>query len=261
MKILRRIAERLARGRVLKRKITVNGKTVSIFVTPDSQLKYLKIGKNAFDSDLISIAESLILKDSVVWDIGSNVGTFTFAAATVADRGTIVSIEPDGWLVTLQRRTALLPDFEMSDVRVIPAAVSNKDSVAEFHVAERGRACNALQEAGGRSQMGGIRERQFVPIITLDTLLRSMPRPDFIKMDIEGAELMALNGATKIIKEIRPVFYIEVGVTNVIDILSLFDTHHYKALNPEGTDFTVGCSPNSFFIPEEKVKIVQSHLK
>ena len=59
--------------------------------------------------------------------------------------------------------------------------------------------------------MGGIREKQYVPPLTLDTLLKSFAKPDFIKMDVEGSELFALNGGSKVISSIRPVFYIEVG--------------------------------------------------
>jgi FkbM family methyltransferase len=43
-----------------------------------------------------------------------------------------------------------------------------------------------------------------------------MPRPDFVKVDVEGAELLVLEGAHEMISQVRPVFYIEVGKENFI---------------------------------------------
>lgn len=48
-------------------------------------------------------------------------------------------------------------------------------------------------------------------MLTLDVILESQPAPDFVKMDIEAAELLALQGATRLIQEARPVYYIETG--------------------------------------------------
>ena len=112
MQIVRTIVERLSRGKVLKRSITVLGKPVPLYVSPDAQLKYLKTGRGAFDHDLISSAERFLAEDSVVWDVGANVGVFTFSSASVAYRGTIVSIEADIWLASILRKSASLDAYK-----------------------------------------------------------------------------------------------------------------------------------------------------
>ena len=53
------------------------------------------------------------------------------------------------------------------------------------------------------SDHGGVREDQ-VPCVRLDDALAT-ERPSFIKMDIEGAELLALEGARSVIQKCRPV--------------------------------------------------------
>lgn len=239
---------------MLKRKITVSGKTVPLFVSPDAQLKYLKPGSKAFDQDLVQIAENFLKKDSVVWDIGANVGIFTFSSAAVASEGTVVSVEADIWLASILRKSIKLDQHRGSDIRVLPVAISEADGTATFIIATRGRASNALEDAGGRSQMGGWREKQYVPTLRLDTLLSSMPKPDFIKIDVEGAELMVLKGALNIISEIRPVFYIEVGNNVSAEVLSLFTSHDYIAVSPGGGVLKERCAPNTFFIPIENKK-------
>ena len=86
-------------------------KKIPIFVSPDAQLKYLKPGIRAFDRDLIDISEKYLTSKSNVWDIGANVGIFTFAASSIANKGTIVSIEADVWLASILRKTACLKEY------------------------------------------------------------------------------------------------------------------------------------------------------
>lgn len=251
--MIRTIVERLSREKVIKRNISVNGTAVPLFLSPDAQLKYLKLGKGAFDQDLINIAQTYVTPTSNVWDIGANVGVFTFSAAAIATKGMVVAMEPDLWLAGLLRKTAALPHHASANIAVVPAAASNNNSVAEFLVAARGRASNALREVGGRSTMGGTREKLFVPTLKLDTLLSSFPAPNFIKMDVEGAELLALQGARKLICEIRPIFYIEVGSDVADEIFSLFAHQAYAALDEQGQLLQGKCSNNTFFIPKESM--------
>lgn len=252
MSVFRRLLERLARGRVLKRSIDVDGRNVTFFVSPDAQLKYLLPGKHAFDQDLIQIAVHFLTQQSTVWDVGANVGTFTFAAAAVASKGTVVSIEPDVWLASILRRSTRLGSNRDRDIRVLPLAIAANNGVAAFMIAERGRAMNALEVVGGRDHMGGCREKQFVPCLTLDTLLESTnTRPSFVKIDVEGAESEALKGATQLINHVRPTFYVEVGPEHVGNVMGVFRSAGYHELRSHlGLEVPTGMS-NLLFFPAE----------
>lgn len=254
MGFIRRTAALASRKLCLKRTITVGGKKLPLIVSPDAQLKYLKPGKVSFDYDLIQIAETFVSENSTVWDVGANVGVFTFASASIASSGIIVSIEADIWLASLLRRTRNMRAYSDRDIRIIPVALSSGNGVAEFQIASRGRASNALKEVGGRSTMGGVRELQYVPTLALDTLLESQPRPDFVKIDVEGAEGLVLKGATRLLNEIRPICYIEVGSDLAVEIFNTFLDAGYQG-------FTAGCEPlqnrcvdNNFFVPSEKIE-------
>ena len=63
-RVLRTIIERLTRGVILKRRMTVNGKNCTLLISPDAQLKYLKFGRGAFDQDLIAIAKKKVRSSS-----------------------------------------------------------------------------------------------------------------------------------------------------------------------------------------------------
>ena len=253
MKTARRILEIISRGRVIKRRIKVNGSHVPIFVSPDAQLKYLKFFGESFDRDLIELAEKHVSEDSNVWDIGANVGVFTFASAALAKKGSVVSVEADAWLVSLLRRTAKLTRYKNLNISVVPAAISHECGISKFQIALRGRASNALREVEGRSQMGGVREEIIVPTLTLDQLSHSMSKPDFVKIDVEGAELLVLNGGVKLIRDIRPLFYVEVGEAVSAEVYDLFNSNSYEAFSEKGEALNGHCTANTLFVPSEKM--------
>ena len=246
----RKLAERMSRGVALRRKLKVGDRYINITVSPDAQLKYLKFGAGSFDIDLVNIALKYVRRNHVVWDIGANVGTFTFAAASLVGKGSVISVEADPWLASLLRKTASFKDYCETDISILSAAVSDKNSVSRFLIASRGRASNALVEAGGRSQMGGARDSYFVPTLTLDALLDCFPMPNFVKIDIEGAELLALRGASKLIEEVRPSFYIEVGGNVASPIYELFKEAGYSCVDPITGSKTTVCLENTLFVPK-----------
>jgi len=147
---------------------------VQIYVSPDSQLKYLKRGRGAFNAGLLAIAKDYIRPSQNVWDIGANVGVFTFAAASLigAGNGKVLAVEADIWLAWLINRSRAFNKARGFDITVLPSAISDHAGVATFRIAARGRASNALSLAAGSSMMGGVRELQTVPTLTLDLLLQ-----------------------------------------------------------------------------------------
>ena len=246
--MIRRLAERLARGRSFRRRLRVAGQLAPIWVSPDAQLKYLKPGGRGFDSDLIELAERRISRDAVVWDVGANVGSFSAAAAAIALDGAVFAIEADIWLAQLLRRTAAEP-FYAGRVKVVPCAVADAAGVASFTIASRGRASNALEASGGRSQMGGVRETVLVPTLALDDLLEALPAPSFVKIDVEGAELMVLEGATRLLREVRPALYVEVDERLATEVMALFVAAGYAAHDPHSGARVDRCLENTLFQP------------
>ena len=51
-----------------------------------------------------------------------------------------------------------------------------------------------------------------------------MPQPNFVKIDIEGAELMALKGASTLLARARPTLYMEIAGASFAEITLLFKT-------------------------------------
>ena len=144
-----------------------------------------------------------------VLDIGAHHGFYTLMASDrVGPRGHVVAFEPSPrerrrllWHVRLNRCT---------NVRVEATALGGRESRADlFMVTGRQTGCNSLRPPDVNE---GTRVLQ-VPVVTLDTYMvrEKMAPVDFIKIDVEGAELEVLSGAQEFLRrEPRPVILCEV---------------------------------------------------
>lgn len=128
----------------------------------------------------------------IVVDCGAHVGVFTDMALR---RGAskVVSIEPDPVNLECLRRNF---KQEIADNRVIvvPKGVWSKDQMITLYTSASNSGSNTMisdQHAG----------KVEVPVERLDKIVEELrlPRIDFIKMDIEGAEREALRGSAGIL--------------------------------------------------------------
>lgn len=204
-----------------------------IFVSPDAALRFWRKDLGKCDSPLFDAAYDLVQPGDVVWDVGANVGLFSFAAAARAGPvGHVLAIEADFWLVSLLRQSTTVQPSSSAPVQVLPVAVSDQVGVAEFCIAKRGRCSNYLLGVGG-SQTGGERERQWVVTVTLDWLLDWFPAPAVLKIDIEGAEALALRGGRRVLSEVRPRLLLEVFEENASDVGDMLRGCGYRLFDAE----------------------------
>jgi FkbM family methyltransferase len=225
--MLRHLAEYLSRGRSFRYTLPKEFGGCRMYLTPEAGLRYWlpKRGLRA-DENLFRNAVETVKPGSVVWDVGANMGLFSFAAAGLAGKkGRVYAIEPDTAMAHLIRRSARLnPDS--APVEVIPCAVSESMALARFSIANRSRTSNAL-EGFELGQTGGVREVETVLTVTLDWLSEQIPHPDVIKIDVEGAELMVLRGALQLLKAKRPVVVFELTRRNWKDNSEIFSDLGY----------------------------------
>jgi FkbM family methyltransferase len=139
-------------------------------------------------------------------DAGANIGWFTLLGASlVGPTGRVVAIEPNPLNVALLRQSARDNGFDNVDVMAV--ALSDEGGVV------------ALETDGSNGRVIPIEGPPTEPVAasfvvaaqTLDTILDSfgVTRVDVVKVDIEGAEPLALRGAAKMIARDRPILISE----------------------------------------------------
>lgn len=252
MGLLRFILERVTRFQVFSywRQLPDPFSKVRIYVTPDASLKYLRREETAFTSDLLQFAHEYVKPDYCVWDIGANLGLFTFSAAMMAGRnGHVIAFEPDPKLVGFIQKSMSQQSPNSAPVTIVEAAVSKNSGEENFQIASRGRATNKLESATGSTQMGGIRKVIQVKCVTIDAMLGLYETPHLVKMDIEGGEFDALQNATELLSKVRPIIYCELGPGGQ-SVLQLLNNAKYQIFDPS-------CSEESLLISDaEKLQNV-----
>jgi len=143
-------------------------------------------------------AEVRLRPDDIVIDAGANLGTMSILfRELLGSSGLVVAIEPVSYALLDQNLRA----NQISGVTAVPVALDRQPGKTTIYVFD--------QLAGSTST-----PRKDAPVIkkleviteTLDEMVRrlGLPRVDFIKMDIEGAEEDALEGATHVLQTYRP---------------------------------------------------------
>lgn len=155
------------------------------------------------EADLIS---RVLDPGEVFWDVGANIGFFTLlAAACLKGKGLVVALEPApaAW-EQLQRNLRLNP---WTNIVTLPVAASDREGTATLYFTPRGADGGANLYAALPKQSGSTS----VPTLPLDTLRarEGLPYPHFLKVDVEGAEYAALQGARDILAAGRPLLLVE----------------------------------------------------
>jgi FkbM family methyltransferase len=134
----------------------------------------------------------------VVLDCGANVGVYTRTALTAGAR-LVVAIEPAPLPLECLRRN-FAPEIQAGRVIIFPKGVWNKDDTLELSFSPQ-LASTAASVALDRGAKG-----PRVSLTTIDKLAAELKlaRVDFIKMDIEGAEPQALEGASATVAKFHP---------------------------------------------------------
>jgi FkbM family methyltransferase len=120
-------------------------------------------------------------RDTVVLDLGANVGLFTIYLASVAKE--VFSVEPSPQTFAVLRQVVQ----ECGPISLVPMAIAGHDGFTDFHQYNFNRTADSIYKIG-------VGEKLSVPCCTLATLIGSFHLREIglIKMDIEGAEVDVL---------------------------------------------------------------------
>lgn len=143
-----------------------------------------------------------IHENSQVLDIGSHLGYFTCIAGKLADKGIVNAFEVDPKCLTLINKNIVING--LNNVTVNNLAVSDKNEFIRIPVEEKPNPGLVIN-----SQLN----EKYIEVksIDLDHFIQEKNiKPDFIKIDVEGAEWNVLNGMKQLLQQDRLVMLIEI---------------------------------------------------
>lgn len=156
---------------------------------------------------------ALLRDGDVVFDIGANQGYFTLLFSDiVGSEGHVHAFEPVP--STFQRlRSWLAENRRFDNVRLNEVACAEQPAEVTMMMPgnDSGQASLRMHHEGSWKSPGPITQYA-VKAIRLDDYFveQALSRVDFIKCDIEGAELPALRGMTRLLALARPPLFLEV---------------------------------------------------
>jgi len=180
-----------------------------------------------------------------VLDIGANYGLYTYhASKAVGKSGRVYAFEPIPYTIATLRKVCRL--LRLRNVNFVALGCSDEAATVKFSLPMQSNntlsaglafiSVDAEAKSIRRSKAGWERTREVeAQVVRIDDFLPHLNNGSLIKVDIEGADLLALRGARNTIERNRPVIVMEVeprwyesyGITAEA-IVQFFDELNYE---------------------------------
>jgi FkbM family methyltransferase len=151
--------------------------------------EYFRVVRHGGETEYLTAMLADLRRDDVLFDVGANIGMVSLHAAKICKT---VAFEPDpSFMQRLNVNRGLNPDRVFA---LEPIAVSDSDGTLQLFTDGADGKSPSLVQTGERQSVT-------VPARSLDSLMAEarLPRPTVIKLDIEGAEILALRGAERLL--------------------------------------------------------------
>lgn len=223
LKIARRVFPLLPRGRsaAICLATTLFGRKFEDTITlPDGCRFYINVIStvkehlfflNKYEDYETKLVKKIVKSGDTVFDIGANFGWYTIIASKlVGSTGKVYAFEMVPNIVKEFRRNMELNHLE-KNITVENIALGEKTGMIKYFYSEDQEMGNFQSDIllkGSRTLKEGV-----ATMLSLDDYVRQnmIPKVDFIKCDIDGAEVLFLKGARKTIETKKPTIVVEVN--------------------------------------------------
>lgn len=174
--------------------------------------------------------------DPVIFDIGSNIGTYATWIAKLFPTGTVHCFEPQQAVFQILCGNLAINNFyncyahniavgAANDfIKVVEPDYCHKEDFGIFSLVE-----DKIGKKSGRSYT--------IQLISLDTFVHNfnIQKIDFIKIDVEGMDLAVLQGAKQCLKTFKPIIFVEHSdnrksiLDSIVNYLGV-NTYDYKVI-------------------------------
>jgi FkbM family methyltransferase len=210
--------------------VLLNLRYFKIYVRLDDWAVGARIAVNrTYEQHVTRAVRSFLKPGAVVIDIGANIGYYTLLAAShVGNAGKVIAFEPSSNNCALLDMSVQKNNF--NNVVIHTKAVTSENGYVAF----------GMDDSNGNiSQNISVTHPSQVEAVALDTFLKDESRIDVIKIDIEGAEGLALNGMKRILGLHHPVIFTEFCPNALLEISGISPENYLNGLRDLGYELYI----------------------
>ncbi|MEI7584597.1 FkbM family methyltransferase [Runella sp.] len=158
-----------------------------------------------FEDHILFVFQKLLSVDSIVLDIGANIGWYSLIAAQkIKAENHIYAFEPAS--NAYQKLLKHISLNEASQISAHNCCIADYEGEILLNICE-----DDAYNSVGNSPILNIQEQVNSPVINIDAFIEKyrIPKVDIIKIDTEGAEMLVLKGAKKTLQKFSPVIFLK----------------------------------------------------
>jgi FkbM family methyltransferase len=216
--------------------------------------------KDFQEPHIIKFFKDHIRKNMVVFDIGAHFGYFTLLSRKlVGEAGEVISFEPSPIPLNYLRKNIKINKFK--NVFAEPLMVSDREDNFNLYYSGFGGTMSSFKKSPD------LPYKKKVLSVSLDKYcLKRNLHPDFIKIDVEGADLLVIKGlkrtlSTKNIEILLELHHNKLSKQEIKELIRLVRESHYKVYavfpNQKGyiiKNFNFSDLPGHIFITKKAIK-------
>jgi len=225
-----------------------------LFLDPSDSL-FLSVN-GAHEKTVTSLVKMEIKKGDTVLDIGAHIGYYTVIfSQLVGPKGKVYSFEPDPRNFLLLQKT--VQENNLTNVEIFNNAVSDKNKLVEFFQSTADSIGNRLvdsvyNESGIKIQINSI---------SIDEFFKNRnDEINFIKLDIQGAEGVAINGLKNILRTNKKIKIMQQWAPSFVSKYDVKPDSHLNFLEELGYNFYVLDGVNNKIYKTTTQKLMKRYL-
>jgi FkbM family methyltransferase len=193
----------IAVHRLIRPRVTDDVSGTRITYEPATDIGRALFFTGEFERREAEICREFVSRDSIIIDIGANIGLHSIYFANLAPDGFVLALEPSLDTFDLLRRNV----NGKPNIALLNVAISDQGGLLEFfHASDN--AYSSLMD----TKRAAIARTTKVACMTIDDVANALQlgRVDLVKIDVEGFEHNVLKGMTNVISKFHPVIFCEI---------------------------------------------------
>lgn len=152
------------------------------------------------------------------FDVGANIGLISFFVNEFCPQAQITAFEPGNVMFGCLKAT--VTQNNLQNITLVKKGIADKKRNAEFFIEPNSTGGSSISRKHYDKNRRNVEK---IELISLDEYVcETGTIPDLVKVDVEGAENLVVDGARELIIKHRPIFIIESENKNILDKIDLW---------------------------------------